>query len=195
MAKLQPAAVTRRREQRGNSFIETSLVLVPFMAIVFGLIDFSTVIFIQGTLQGAARQAVRFGITFTSTYGATNCNNGQSVCIAQVAKDNAMGFLSGSTNYITVNYYTPNSLTTPVMSCVSGTCTMVGTLPQTLANGTTVTYANQPGNVVEVVIAGFPWSWMVPIANYTPGTGLTLRASSADVLEGLVVGQLTPPTP
>ena len=171
------------------------MVLVPFMAIVFGLIDFSTVIFIQGTLQSAARQAVRFAITFTSTYGSTNCNNGQSVCIAKVAKDNAMGFLSGSTNYITVNYYTPNNLSTPVTYCQSGTCTQQGTLPQTLSNGTVVNYANQPGNVVEVVISGYPWNWMVPLARYTPGTGLTLGASSADVLEGLVVGQLAPPTP
>ena len=44
--------------------------------------------------------------------------------IAQVVQDNAVGFLAGTkSNYVFVNYYIPNNLTTPAMVCSAGTCT------------------------------------------------------------------------
>ena len=59
----------------------------------------------------------------------------------------------------------------------------------------TVSYANQPGNVVEVTIPTYPLLWMVPINGFSAGSqvtdlsgnhglGLTLSASAADVLGG-----------
>jgi len=92
-------------------------------------------------------------------------------------------------------------LSHPVEACSNGSCsTAVCTvstcqLPQTLTNGTVVNYANQPGNVVQVVISGYPWNWMAPMPGYYAGKGLTLGATSVDVLGGLAVGTLVPPSP
>jgi len=100
------------------------------------------------------------------------------------------------------------------MSCTAGTCTASGTvtLPDTYtvttSSGTTsvtISYANQPGNIVEVSVPSYPLLWMVPINGFSAGTqvtnssgqhglGLTLSASAVDVLGGLPQG-VTPPTP
>jgi len=63
-----------------------------------------------------------------------------------------------------------------------------------MPDGTVINYVNSPGCIVEVVISGYPWNSMVP-TGFMPGTGLTLRASSTDVLEGLAAGSLMPPNP
>jgi hypothetical protein len=106
-----------------------------------------------------------------------------------------------ASSYITVNYYTANDLTNPVEACNQGTCSTAVctvstcTLPQTLSNGTVVSYANQPGNVVEVVVASYPWNWLMPLPGFQAGTSVTLGASSIDVLGALAVGSTTPPSP
>ena len=121
-----------------------------------------------------------------------------------------------------MNYYitgiwpdgTTAGLSKPVVTCNAGTCTAPAfTLPYTYTattpSGTTsitIKYANQPGNVVEVTIPSFPLLWMVPIAGFSAGSqvtdsngnkglGLTLSASSTDVLGGLQQGTTIPPNP
>jgi len=64
----------------------------------------------------------------------------------------------------------------------------------TRTDGTVVNYANSPGKVVPVVIAGYPWNWLVPVPGYSAGLGITLQAVSLDVLGGLLVGTTVPPT-
>jgi hypothetical protein len=132
----------------------------------------------------------------------SSCAASQAACDVLAVQYNAVGLpLALKTSYITVNYYTANDLTNPVERCNSGTCSTAGCtvstcqLPQTLTNGTVVNYANQPGNVVEVVVAGYPWNWLVPLHGYSAGTGITLGASSVDVLGGLALGSTTPPSP
>jgi hypothetical protein len=110
------------------------------------------------------------------------------------------------------------------MTCNAGACTvpagsppLAGT-PYTYtavtnsgSTSVTVSYANQPGNVVEVTIPSFPLLWMVPIVgssgytysagsqvtdiNGNRGLGLVLAASAVDVLGGLAQGTIIPPTP
>jgi hypothetical protein len=182
--------------------LEAGLIFLPMMAMFFGIVDVSFAVFIQSTLNTAAREGARFAVTFSPNYNGTSCASSQATCIAQVAQDNATGFLSGArASYITVNYYTANDLTNPVDSCNAGTCTLnpaaagTATLPQTLSNGIVVNFANQPGNIVEVSITGYPWNWLVPIRGYSGGTGIVMSAASMDILNALAVGVTTPPTP
>jgi Flp pilus assembly protein TadG len=191
-----------RRSQRGNAIIEGALVFLPLMAVLFGIVDVSLAIFIQSTLTTATREGTRFAITYSSAYMGSSCAGSQAACDVQAVQYNAVGLpVPLATSFITVNYYTANDLTNPVESCNAGTCsTSVCTvstcqLPQTLTNGTVVNYANQPGNVVEVVVAAYPWNWLVPLHGYSAGTGITLGASSVDVLGGLALGSTTPPSP
>jgi Flp pilus assembly protein TadG len=187
---------TTRRRQSGSALLEAALIFLPMLALMFGLVDISLAVFIQSTLTSATREGARFAITYQSSYNGTSCASSQATCISQVVQDNGFGFLSGANaNHITVNYYTANDLTNPVESCNAGTCTQSGTMPQTLSNGVIVNYVNQPGNVVEVVVAGYPWNWLVPLRGFSAGTSITLGASSTDVLGGLAVGTTVPPAP
>jgi hypothetical protein len=79
--------------------------------------------------------------------------------------------------------------------CNNGRCTQKGVLPQTLANGVVVNFPNQPGNIVEVVVAGYPWNWLIPLNGFSAGQGLSLGAASMDVLGGLAPGVTQPPAP
>jgi Flp pilus assembly protein TadG len=188
--------------------LESALILVPLLAFFLGIVDVSFAIYIQSTLSEAAREGTRYAITFNSS-----CTGSQAACIAQVVQNNAIGLPAGlASSYITVNYYTTNNLTTPVYYCNNGTCTtnsicqssgsgpctngsMNVTLTSSGSADEVVQYVNQPGNVVEVVIAGYPWNWMVPMPGISAGTGITMQASSVDVLSGLAVGSGVPPTP
>jgi len=193
--------------------LESALCLLPMFAMFFGIIDVCYAVSIQSLLSQAVRAGSRWAVTYQSTYNSTTCSS-QATCITQVVVDNAVGFLSANSSYIVVNYYVPPNLSTPVMSCSAGTCTAstVVTLPYTysVTTGTstttvTISYANQPGNIVEVDIPAYPLLWMVPIKGYTAGSqvtnssgqtglGLSLSADAMDVLGNLPQG-LTPPSP
>jgi Flp pilus assembly protein TadG len=192
----------RHARQSGNAILEGALILLPMLALFLGIIDISFAVFIQSTLTSAAREGTRFAITYGSSFNGNSCATSQAACDAAVVQFNAVGLPHGlASSYITVNYYTTNDLSHPVEACSNGSCSTAVctvstcTLPQTLSNGTVVNYANQPGNVVQIVIAGFPWNWMAPMKGYYAGSGLTLGASSVDVLGGLAVGVSVPPNP
>jgi Flp pilus assembly protein TadG len=208
------AVSPRRRKQRGNTILDSALCFLPMMAMFFGVIDVCYAVSIQSLLSQAVRAGSRFAITFSGSYNGNTCTS-QAACIAKVVQDNSVGFLAGTkVNSVTVNYYISNNLTTPVMTCNAGTCT-AGTpaLPYTYTVATTtgttsvtISYPNQPGNIVEVIIPSYPLLWMVPITGFSAGSqvtdfgghqglGLTLSASSADVLGGLQQGTSIPPAP
>jgi Flp pilus assembly protein TadG len=179
--------------------VEGALVLIPMLVMFIGIIDVALVIFLQSTFVHATREGARFAITYGSTYNGTDCTVSQAVCITQAVQTNAVGFLGGTKgNLITVNYYTANDLTNPVEVCNAGTCAATGnpTLPQTLSNGKVVTLANQPGNIVEVVVANYPWNWLLPVSAVgykLTAPSINLGASSMDVLGGLAAGTTVPP--
>ena len=209
------AVSARRRKQRGHQILESAVCFLPMMAMFFGIIDVCFAVSIQSLFSQAVRAGSRWAITYQSKYDGVTCAS-QAVCIAQVVQDNSVGFLSGSpSSYITVNYYISNNLDTPVMTCTAGTCTAAASpvLPYTYTVATTsgttsvtISYANQPGNIVEVSIPGYPLLWMVPIKGFSAGgtvtnssgrtgKGLTINAFADDVLGGLAQGTTIPPTP
>lgn len=194
----------RRRlaRQGGNAMLEAALIFLPMMAMFLGIVDVSLAVYIQSTLTSATREGTRFAITYPSSYNSASCASSQATCIESVVQNYAVGVPGGlASSYITVNYYTANDLSNPVEACNSGSCTTsvctvsTCTLPQTLNNGTVVSYANQPGNVVQVVIANYPWNWLMPLPGFSAGKGVTLGANSIDVLGALAVGTSTPPNP
>jgi Flp pilus assembly protein TadG len=198
----EPKRAGRRVRQRGNAILEGALIFLPMMAFFLGIVDVSLAIFIQSTITTAAREGTRFAITYQPSYNGTSCASSQASCIESVVQFNAVGLPSGlGLSYITVNYYTANDLSHPVEACNSGVCSTsvctvsTCTLPQTLSNGTVVSYANQPGNIVQVVIAGYPWNWLAPMPGFSAGSGVTLGAQSVDVLGGLAPGTTVPPSP
>jgi Flp pilus assembly protein TadG len=191
----------RAARQGGNAMLEAALIFLPMMAMFLGIVDVSLAVYIQSTLTQATREGTRWAITYQTSYNGTGCTS-QAACITQVVQNYAVGVPGGlASSLITVNYYTANDLTHPVEACSNGTCSTavctVGTctLPQTLSNGTVVNFANQPGNVIEVVVASYPWNWLMPLPGFTAGKTVNLGASSLDVLGALAVGSSVPPSP
>jgi hypothetical protein len=139
----------RRKQQRGSTaLLEGSLVLVPFFAIMFAIVDFGMVIFMRNTFQHAVREGVRYAVTFQTQPGM-----GHDASIKSVVEYNSMGFLSGTqgSNYIRIRYYDPVTLVE--------------------------TGANAPGNVVEVSVEGYQWGMMAPLWRSATPITLNVRAS------------------
>ena len=186
--------IRRGHRQGGNAALEGSLVFMPFFALVFGIADFSMAMFIIGAFQDSARDAARMASTYNLTFQGTTYSS-QTAAVKAVMYAGTFGFITSSNDttnhYVQVNYYFPDNLSTPA-TCVSG-CNHTWT--DSKGQTTTINYENQPGDVVEVRVVGYPWNWMVPLNNFMPGKSITLGAEAVDVLQGLPPGTSTPPAP
>jgi Flp pilus assembly protein TadG len=155
-----------RRRRRGAYFVELAFTLVPMLAIMLAIVDYSMPIFFRSLMTHAAREGSRYGITFqTTSNGATQTASIQDIVMSQSA-----GFLNGTTgrNKVKVRYYN-----------------QVTFVEDTGPN------RNADGNIVEVSIEGFQWNYMVPIYRMdTPS--ITINAISADRLESLPAGAVRP---
>ena len=162
----------RRRRQSGNTFVELALVFTPLLALILGIVDFAIPIFLIATFHHAVREGVRYGITYQTATGLS-----QTDSIKRVVQQNAVGFLSGQAGLdkIQVKYYDP------------------ATFAQVTGSN-----ANAGGNIVEVSVTGFSWSFLAPLWAYLGGNGgagpgaVNITAISSDRLEQLPSGTTRP---
>jgi Flp pilus assembly protein TadG len=108
--KVRPSA--RRRKQRGAAeLLEFLLVLMPFLAFLFVLLDVAWGVYSQSVLQYAVAQGVRYAVTSQTMNGL-----GQRGSIQTVVQQYAFGRLSSNTstagtngwNNIYVDWYLPD---------------------------------------------------------------------------------------
>ncbi len=144
----RPATPGRRRSQRGNAFIELSLVLLPLFALLFAIFDFSMVIFLKSTFLHAVREGTRYAVTYSLEPGM-----GHDASIKSIVQQNAMGFLSGNDGLskIHIQYYDRQTL-----------------LP---------TESNAPQNLVEVSVEGYQWIWVAPLWRTSTPLTITARSA------------------
>ena len=93
---------TQRGE--GQALVETALVFIFFMLLVFGTIDFGRLFFVRMTMQHALRVAGRYAATgnhLTDSQGATLSRTNS---ILQVAQQNAMGLPLASIQFTSQNF-------------------------------------------------------------------------------------------
>ncbi len=138
----------RAYKQRGSQVVEFGLIIVPFCAFIFLLMDLSWAIFVKATMQYAVREGVRYAVT-SQTMPAM----GQDASIKTVVQQNAMGFLNGSAGAaeIFIRYYTPDTLVE--------------------------TASNAGGNLVEVSVEGYSLTPLGPILRSAAPLILTARSS------------------
>jgi len=143
--------------------VEVSLSLLPLMALMIGIIDLSMPMFLKSTFTNAVREGVRYGITYQTMTGKTH-----SESIKTVVQNSALGFLAGTSglNKIQVKFYSPAGV------------------EQTGTN------RNAGGNILEVSIVGYQWSWIAPL--WRTSVPLTVNAVSSDRLEMLPRGMALP---
>lgn len=160
----------RSNSRRGSSLVEGALVLLPFMALMLGIIDFAMPIFLQSLFANAVREGVRYAVTHQTTFNGTSYST-QSAAIKAVVQSNSLGFLTGtSASAVQVKYFASMS-------------------PFGERTGTG---ANKSGNIVEVSVNGFNWTWIAPI--WRTSSPLSISVSSSDRLEPIAGGG-TLPTP
>ena len=139
--------------------------MAPLFALIFAIVDFGYAMFLRSTFQHAVREGARYAVTYQVSSG------GQDNSIATVVQTNALGLLNGATVgngtatcTICIRYYNPNTLA--------------------------FTTANTPGNIVEVSVENYGFTWMAPI--WRSQTGVTITARAADRTEALGGGQSVP---
>jgi Flp pilus assembly protein TadG len=137
--------------------MEMIFVLLPLLGLVFLMVDTAWMIFARASLQEAARQAVRFGITGQLAPGCSGLN----ASIRQVAQQHSFGFITtaNAATVVGIRYSSPTDSTTALSGCS----------------------ATAGGNVLQVSISGLTLKPMAPVLrNKTP---LMLSANSADAME------------
>ncbi len=147
--------------------IESAFTFIPMLALILFFADIGMMLFRWSTLQNAVREGCRYAVTFQ-----TNGASGQDASIENVVQKYSLGLVkaSDSPNLIHVDYYSPNSPTTPV-----------------------ATGGNIPGNVVEVSVQGISLAWMMPLSGTLASplystVPLTLTVRASDILGGLPAG-------
>ncbi len=143
-----PLSPRRRARQRGSQVVEVGLCLLPFLAILFLLIDLCLVIFLKATFQHAVREGVRYAMT-----GRTMDGLGHDASIRRVVQQYAIGFLGGEegAQRIRIRYFVP------------------GTLMETASN--------MGGNIVEISIEGFSWRPIVPLFKSGDPVNISARST------------------
>lgn len=128
--------------------VEVALCLLPFLGIVFLIIDLSLVIFLKGTFQHAVREGVRYAMT-----GRVMDGLGHDASIKRVVQSYTLGFLAGEegAQKIRIRYFLP------------------GTLQETSSNA--------GGNIVEISIEGFSWRPLVPLLRGSGPVTITARST------------------
>jgi Flp pilus assembly protein TadG len=144
------------RRRRGNTLVEAGLIILPFMALVLGITEYSLALFVRTTMQHAVREGVRYAVTYQTM--PSMC---QDASIKEIVRRNAMGFLKPAdvTNNVFVRYY----------------------LPDTFASTT----GNSPGNIVEISVENYQWRWIAPLwRTPTPMTVLSRATDRMEGLPG-----------
>jgi len=145
--------------------VEVALIFLPLLAMLLGLFDFSVAIFMRATMQNAVREGVRYAVTYQTMSGMC-----QDASIKQMVKNSAAGFLTSSAHddKIKIRYYKPTNLNVEVTGVNS----------------------NYPGNVIEVGVEGYSWSWIAPL--WRSASPFIINVYAADRMEAMS-GAASPP--
>lgn len=140
------AAKRRAGRERGSQLIETALILLPLLALMFLGLDAAWAVFVKATLEFAVREGVRYGIT-----GQTSTGIGQIASIEAVVQQNALGLLSGNQ---------------------AGTLSVTFLNPATLGP----TSSNLGGNLVRVAVTNYQLSPMAPLLRSSAPLSISVQS-------------------
>ena len=129
--------------ERGQSTVEFTLVAVLLFGLLFALIDFGALFFVNLTMQNAVRAATRHAVTQSNLAP----NGDRMAALIQSIKDNSYGLYDK-------NKHNPKDPTVRVITPSNVTFTNY--------SGTPSTGLGDPGQVIEVKLT-YTWPLMTPI--------------------------------
>jgi Flp pilus assembly protein TadG len=94
---------SRRRNQAGNSMVEGALVMIVFMTMIFGLMDFGRMVWSYTAISHGAREATRYAIVRGSDSGTNQATKTQ---IQDIVASRSPGL--DSTNLTTTVTFSPD---------------------------------------------------------------------------------------
>jgi Flp pilus assembly protein TadG len=166
---MQKTKRSKHRE-RGSEFVEFSLVVIPFLAMITVLMDVSWAAFVKGSLQRAVRVGVTQGVSMTQTQITAAGGKCLTDTVKSLVQQNSFGILSG-TSLIYVNYLQPPA-------------------PGSTAAATdvsTTSEADTPGNIMQVSIQNYSLLPLIPrIVSLNQGTDnnpLNLTVYAAGIIQ------------
>jgi Flp pilus assembly protein TadG len=159
----------RRARQKGQELIEFTLMVFVVLGFIYMIIDVAWMVFTRATLQYAVREACRYAVANgydNPQYSPPNNIAAELPGILKRVEDNSMGFLNASNaaTYITVNWYSPSALNTPVNTATCPNC-------------------NASPYGVEVDVVSYPQRPLLGIFTEKGPTRFVFTAASADVME------------
>jgi len=144
----------RSRSEEGQSLVEFALVFVVFIFIVFAIVDFGHLFFVEMNVQNAIQEAARYGSTGNHLPDPNNPGNTLSrvTSIIDTFENNATGVQISSIEVSSANGGSTSAGGPGDMLTVSATCTMGLMTPmiaQLFPNGqftftSSVTVMNEP---------------------------------------------------
>lgn len=171
--------VRRAFSEDGSTLIETSIVLVVLLTIIFGIMEFGRFMYVYHFTSEVAREATRYAIVRGATW-STACASPQSLeCYASAANVAAY-----------VQTLTPTSITSATWSSTCGTanvpvvCTtwpgtgLTGAAATCSGVNTTTGFADNPGCLVQVQVS-LPFQFYLP---FMPNATYTLQSTSEMVI-------------
>jgi len=147
----------RLRDDGGHSLVEFALVAPIFLLLMFGVIDFAAMFFVNLTMLHAVRVGTRYAVT-----GQSSAGKDRMASLIQTVRDNSYGLYDQ-------NIHTPKD---PQVSVINPS-----QVSFTNYQGTAVT---QPGNANDVIIVSLTYTWplLTPVLSpFFPG-GYTFTAKS-----------------
>lgn len=169
--------LSMRRGQRGVGLVEFALVVMVFMTMVLGVIDFSRALYTYHFLSNAARQATRW-----AAVNGMNCDKDTSTTDPGGSCNGTYGMNNGPASATDVQNYVANHVPMGIdASQITTTVSWpVGTDSPVFCNSSSAYYqgANYPGCTVQVQVS-YPFSFLYPFVH--SGT-ITMSSSSEMVI-------------
>jgi Flp pilus assembly protein TadG len=144
----------RCRSERGQSLIETAVVLIPLMLLTFAIVDFASLFYVYLALENGVSQATRYAVT-GQTKTVTDPVTGTPTALNRV--DSIKKAMQEATPTLDINkiQITTTNLTTPSGPSSGG-----------------------PGDIVRVTVS-YNWDIITPLIKpFFTGGKINLTASS-----------------
>src|SRR6266581_3637536 len=125
-----------RKKQSGQAMVESALILLVFLVVLLGIVDFGQFFYFHQSLTDRARAGARYG-SVNPCPDPTNC--------------------SAAVNYTIYN--APTNTGTAVLPCLAGECT---TSNATVTAVVTAPSAGSYDTSITVTISGYPFNFMLP---------------------------------
>ena len=170
-AGRRTAGFRKRKAEAGSGLVEYAFILIVFLTMVFGIIDFSRALYTYHHLSNVAREATRWAAVNGATCGAdTSCNGVNGMNTGPASQSDVQDYVTN---------HTPSGIdTTQLTTTVTWAQGNGPTICSASVTGVGGPYPNYPGCTVKVQIS-YAFTFVTPLVS---SSGMTLSSASEMVI-------------